>query len=247
MKSRLVLVFMLLLTAQVHAQYNSEGNLTSRFRPGFMWFFTGYQPATPEKLRKYDRLIFDVTYNDWMGDRQPFKVHWSSIGFNTNLMFDIPMTSKNLASFGIGFCYGMQQMKHNEIVVIDSTHSYTQFHATAELPDVMKSSFVGHNFSVPIEFRFRTKGWKHFKVHIGGKIGYQLALTNKVRFDDGEDKYTMRYKSLPDVSRLTYSAHVRIGLRNWALFGSYNFNPLFKSNNSIQLNTFQMGLSVSLF
>ena len=49
------------------SQYNSEGeDLISRFRPGSMWFYTGLRPATPEKVRKYDRLIFDVTYNDWI-------------------------------------------------------------------------------------------------------------------------------------------------------------------------------------
>ncbi len=248
MKSKLLLLITALWCFQTSAQYNSEGELASRFRPGSMWYLTGYGPAKPEMLHKYDRLIFDVTYNDWTGDRDPFGVHWSSLGFNTNLMFDIPMTKNNVASFGIGICYGLQYLKHNEVLQLDSTLSYTQFSNTFGInTNDVRTSFVGNNFSVPIEFRFRTKGWKHFKVHIGGKIGYQASLINKAKVDDGTHKYTLKYKSLPDVNRLTYSAHVRIGLRNWALYGSYNFNTLFKSDQSVQLNVFQFGLSISLF
>ena len=72
-------------------------------------------------------------------------------------------------------------------------------------------------------------------------------FVKNAKFDDGTEKYEIRYRSLPDVNHLSYSAHVRIGMRNWALFGSYNFSPLFESNESIELYPIQMGLSISLF
>jgi len=53
--------------------------------------------------------------------------------------------------------------------------------------------------------------------------------------------------SLPDINKLIYSAHVRIGIRNWSLYGSYNLNSFFKNSSSAQLNLLQFGLSVSLF
>lgn len=232
-----------------YSQYDSEGaNEISRFRPGSMWFYTGLRPATPEKVRKYDRLIFDLTYNDWTGDRDPFNVKWNSIGFNTNLMFDIPIAKKNLVSFGIGAAYGFENFVHNEVVANDTTgNNYTLFSDQLTLSNDWTTSFSAHNFSVPIEFRFRTKGWKHFKVHIGGRVGYRANVIHRSKFDDGEEKYVVRYKTLNDVNHLVYSAHVRIGIRNWALYGSYTFSPLFKSKESIQLYPLQFGLSVSLF
>ena len=48
-------------------------------------------------------------------------------------------------------------------------------------------------------------------------------------------------------NRLIYSVHARVGLRNWALYFSYNLNPIFSNQLSTQLNLVQMGLSVSLF
>lgn len=246
MKNSVLLIF-LLLALQSTAQYNSEGDIKSRFRPGTFWFFTGFTPARPEKLRKYDRLIFDLTYNDWVGDKKPFKNHWSSIGFNTNLMFDIPMAKRNVVSFGIGFCYGFQVIRHDQDILYSLDSNYTQVSNDLSMASFDKNSFVGHNFSIPIEFRFRTKGWKHFKVHVGGKIGYQAQFYSKTRYEGEDTKFMIKDKSIPDFNRLTYSAHVRIGIRNWALFGSYNFNPVFSGVQSTKLNMIQLGLSISLF
>ena len=52
---------------------------------------------------------------------------------------------------------------------------------------------------------------------------------------------------MADVNKLNYAVHMRFGIRNWALFGSYNLNGLFKSNESVKLNLLQFGLSLSLY
>lgn len=246
---RTVFIFLCVISPLISvAQFDGEGeNEISRFRPGSMWFMTGFRPAQPEKVRKYDRLIFDITYNDWLGDRDPFNVKWNSIGFNTNWMFDVPLAKKNTVALGIGPSYTLQRFVHDQVLEHDSAYTYTQFSALAELSNDWQESFNAHEFSLPIELRFRTKGWKHFKFHVGGKIGYRTNIIRRSKFDDGDVKYDLRYRSLPDVNHLSYSAHFRIGMRNWALYGSYNFSPLFKSSESIELYPIQLGLSISLF
>ena len=57
MRNFLLILFVFLSAGKAYSQYNSEGkDLISRFHPGTMWFYTGLRPATPEKVRKYDRL-----------------------------------------------------------------------------------------------------------------------------------------------------------------------------------------------
>lgn len=248
MLKTLFLYTCVLISFNTFSQYNSEGaDLISRFRPGFMWFFTGYRPAEPEKVRKYDRLMFDVTYNTWNGDLKPFENKWNSIGFNTSLMFDIPITKGNTVSFGTGLCHSLFRVNSSyHLFTTDSTNSYTEHFDITTL--VAEKRFLGGNsFSVPLEFRFRTKGWKHFKVHIGGKIGYQLGMYSKVVVNGKNGDLIQKDRDFADVNRLTYSAHMRIGMRNWALFGSYNFNSLFSHEKSVQLNLLQVGLTISLF
>jgi hypothetical protein len=244
-----VLIFLLtILSFQSFAQYDSEGiDEISRFHPGSMWFYTGLRPATPEKVRKYDRLMFDLTYNTFNGDLKPFKNRWNSIGFNTNLMFDIPITKGNTVSFGVGLAHSIFKVETDgKAFTPDTSNSYTVLSTYQPFAEENRY-LVGNSFSVPLEFRFRTKGWKHFKVHIGGRVGYQANLYSKTVNHYYNGKQVFKDHTFADVNPLIYSAHIRIGMRNWALYGSYNLNSLFKNKSSVQLNLLQVGLSVSLF
>jgi hypothetical protein len=247
LKKVLLPVFCLFMISS-HAQYDSQKEYVSRYRPGVFWFFSGLMPAKEDKPEKYDRLIFDLTYNDWIGDQGPFQNHWASIGLNTNFMFDIPMTKKSdKVSFGIGLSHSYTNIRHNNHLIPVDSIGATIFALKDTSDNFYKSTLTGNSFSIPIEFRFRTGGWRHFKVHIGGKIGYQANLISKYASKVNGDKVLTKRYGFPDKNDLIYSAHVRIGLRNWALYASYNFNTIFKNSQSTQLNMLQMGLSISLF
>lgn len=224
-----------------------NGELRSRFRPGLGWFYTGFSPAKSKQNVKYDRLMVDLVYNDWHGDRSYLKSPWQSIGFTISMLFDFPMARNDVASFGLGIAYShytnrtpvkfTRHFKDNYTTIAD----YTK----AEMPD--QSRFGANFIEVPIEFRFRTKGWQHFKVMIGGKIGYNFSSffkeTNKIK----GQKYEQKYTNFPDLNPLRYGVTLRIGMRNWALFGAYYFSPLFTNNKSVKLYPISMGITISLF
>ncbi len=248
MKTKILLVLItILFVGTEHAQYNSEGSdLISRFHPGSMWFYTGLRPAKTEKVRKYDRLMFDFTYNDWSGDQGPFENNWSSIGLNTNLMFDIPLAKKNLVGLGIGVQHSIFRINHNGFFYADSLNEFTQY----TLPfskNAEQILLAGNSFSVPFELRFRTKGWRHVKLHIGGKIGYQANMYSKVVSSGQNGREVNKQYGFADQNQLIYGVHARIGVRNWALYAAYNLNELFYHEKSIQLNLVQVGITLSLF
>jgi len=246
MRNKILIIFSLLLVSNAFGQYDSKGDLRSRFRAGFMWYYTGIRPATPEKVRKYDRLIFDVVYNDWNGDVKPFKNHWSSIGLNTNFMFDIPLTKGNTVSLGVGVAHQLMRIRHDDLFYKYDTPAKTTY-----VEDYMgaydKSMLMGNMFAIPVELRFRKESWRHFKFHIGGKIGLQANMYSKQVFNEGSNRDVVKDYGFPDLNRLVYGAHMRLGLRNWALYASYNFNPIFKNSESTKLNQLQFGLSISLY
>lgn len=228
-------------------QYNGEGEVASRYRPGVFWFFTGWKPSKVGNGPKYDRLMFDVTYNDWVGDRPTFKMQGPSMGMNVNWMFDFPIVQKSLVSVAFGPSYGFYHLRHDYPVTYNLNNGLTQLGVAEDVGLFGKRKFIGHQLSLPFEFRFRTKGWRHFKVHLGGKIGYQFATKDKWKYTHEGEDFVEKININPFVNRLVYSAHVRVGIRNWALFASYNFNRLFKNEDSPELNLMQVGLSISLF
>lgn len=241
-----ILYFLLLFfSSAALGQYDSQGdNEISRFRPGAFWFFTGIRPAKMEKVRKYDRLIFDITYNDWTGDLKPFQVKPTSIGFGANLLFDVPLTKGNTISIGWGLNYHRTHLQHNNTFFTNIKDNWTQY---AISPVNGKGSLNFNQFSIPLEIRFRKESWKHFKIHAGGKIGYITNIHEKNILEDGSGRTVIKDYHFPDINKLQYSAHVRFGLRNYALFGEYNFSKLFSNSASTQLNIFRFGISISLY
>ncbi len=237
-----------LLSISVWAQYDGKGeDEISRFRPGFMWFYTGIKPAKEKKARKYDRLIFDITYNDWVGDKDPFRNHWSSIGLNTNVMFDIPITKGNTVSLGIGVAHQLMHIRHDGRFVEDEVAGTTVWEAKGPADHFRKSVLGGNSFAMPVEFRFRKASWKQVKFHIGGRIGYQVNIHSKYVTGTWERREVLKDFGFPDQSQLLYAAHIRLGIRNWAIFANYYFNTVFSSRNSTRLNLVQAGLSISLY
>lgn len=246
MRNKLLIIFCFFVLADANAQYGGEEGLTSRFRAGFMWFYTGIRPAKVDKVRKYDRLVFDVVYNDWSGDAEPFQNHWASIGLNTNLMFDIPLSTKNNVAFGIGVAHQLMRICHDNIFYKYDSPQKTEY-TTPSIESFDKNVLGGNMFAIPVELRFRKEKWRHFKFHIGGKVGYQANMFSKLIYDSGSNRSVIKDYGFPDLNRLVYGAHVRMGLRNWALYASYNFNTMFQNAESTKLNQLQFGLSISLF
>lgn len=235
-----------LLVSVVHAQpQGKDSSLVSHHRPGLLWFCTGWVPAREGKLRKYDRLILDITYNQLLTAGAVKQNPWRSVGCNVNTMWDIPMTNGNKVSFGVGLTYKFQKSSPKGLFLKDSSNSYTHYFADTNYSDYRKNTFGNHILAVPIEFRFRTPKWQHFKVHVGGSIGYRLRTFQKL-WTAGE-KGVLREKNFPDVNGLVYGVHMRVGIRNWSLFADYTLAPQFKTDKSSKTNVLAFGISVSLF
>ena len=224
-----------------------DSTLISRHRPGIFWYFNGLKLAKSSKIRKYDRLIFDAAFNSWTGDQAAFSNRWNSIGLTTNLLFDIPLDANNQFSIGTGISHSWFNVAFDPNFKFYTYSNQTFLGNAPSTEHFNEQHLSGHSLSIPLEIRFRTKGWKHFKVHIGGKIGYQLTIYATSVRNEENGQYIEKNYNFGDINRLIYSVHTRIGIRNWSLFANYQLNPLFALSSSVKLNVFQLGLSLSLF
>jgi len=104
----------LIISSSLHAQKN-DSQLISRHRPGLFWYFDGLRQTKSTDNHKYDRFVFDLTYNDWLGDLKPFKNRWNSIGINVNFMKDIKFKKTKVFSLGLGAGYGLSSISSQQI------------------------------------------------------------------------------------------------------------------------------------
>lgn len=247
-RAKLTYIVFLSLVFRLSAQ-DQDVDIMSRHRPGALWYYAGVKPPLPDRVRRYDRLVFDVVYNDWMSKTiKPFKVSPLSIGFNVNTMFDVPMTKNNTVSFGFGFAYGLYRVRMNDFFVRNETEQSTELVPDVKQYGVDKSVFMANSLSIPLEIRFKGANWKHFKIHLGGRIAYSF-LPSTTLYAKTDDDINSQQKTIGfyDFNHFNASAHIRFGIRNWGFYGSYSLVPLFKDAQSTKLYPFQFGLSLSVF
>lgn len=212
-------------------------------RPGLFWYVT-WKTSNKPKPRKYDRFIFDVSYSSLNSATNIVSYSPMSIGFNTNIMNEFALNKRNTISVGTGIGISNSKAFLNNNLILDENKVVQCFPSVTET-GFKKNGLVGTNINIPIELRFKTKGWSHFKLHLGGKIGYQLTMKEKYFHSDPSRNYKSSLRNATEL--LTYSVHARLGIRNYALYASYNLNPLFKNPQSPPMNWFQLGISISLF
>lgn len=248
MRYLLVIVSVLVLCGGLKAQYlEEEQGLVSRHRPGVMWFYSGFSNYDTTKLRKYDRLVVDVLYNDWQGDLSPLNSPWSSIGFNVNVMFDIPFTKANTVGLGWGVAFSHYNNRTKIGFNSDYTEGSTSTYSLDLQQDIVWSKFNANYIEIPLELRFRTKGYQHFKFFVGGKIGYQLNAYTKTKENIEGKNYKFKNYNFPDRNPLRYGLTARVGIRNWSVYAAYYFTDLFTHENSVKLSPITAGISIALF
>ncbi len=243
-------ISVLLCAFSLQAQYDGQDSLIkSRFRPGFMWYYTGLRPADVEKPRKYDRLMVDVSYSMLLKDNKELieTLPVSSFGTGIHLLFDKPLTKRNGVALGFGLSYKIQRAGYNgsfTTMVSPTDQEYIEY-GIAQNSTINKQSFVNQSFAIPLELRFRMRKWRQAKFHLGGFVGYRFLTYTKVHTNESKYILKTRYTNLNE--SLDYGVHVRFGIRNWALFGSYSLAKQFKEGQSTVINPISFGLTISLF
>jgi len=222
-------------------EFNTK--IESNSRPGILWYMT-LKTSNKPKPRKYDRFVIDIYYSDLINQQNLSKNSLNSIGFNTNVLNEFALNKRNTISIatGLGLSFSKAFLKKN--LVLNDQNFIHCFPSVTE-SGYRNNSLNVYNLNIPFEFHFRTKGWQHTKIHIGGKMGYQLSFKEKYYHSDPTRNYKTTLKSATEL--LTYSIHTRIGIRNYAVFASYNLNPVFKHPESPKINWLQVGMSISLF
>lgn len=240
-----VLTSILLLSSfSALAQWGyKDEKIASRFKPGILWYNTGWKPGKEDKSRKYDRLIVDAVYTLPQGTNiRPTTA--GSFGWNLNTMWDVPITKGNTFSFGWGLSYRHTRVGYITWLNQDLNLSTSRFE-TDSIMNADKQVIGSHTIAIPLELRFRAAKWKHVKFHLGGYFGYQMQTYNKMWLNDNQ--IVAKDKQLTDANPWVYGVHARLGFRNFALFGDYRLSKYFVSSGSSPLNFLSFGLSVSLF
>lgn len=217
-------------------------------KPGLMRYFTGFRAPDKETPEKFDRLNTNITYNDWLGDRNNVKTQLYSLGVDASLMFDVPFSKKSPIGFGIGLGYSFYQVYSNgEFNFYPENQVIPDYTSIAPLEDTLDrwiNNFSVHYIEVPFEVRLRLGKNNKFKFYPGFKIGFQPRFTATWRY-----RNNLKFKefNFPDDNPLRYGATLRVGFNNFMLYGFYSLSNLFTNNQSSVMQPFSLGISIGWF
>lgn len=230
-------VFVFLL-ATLDTLFAQDSVHVSRYRPGIMWYNTGLKPAR-FGAPKYDRFLFELGHSTAFIDSEKANTKWYSPNWNAQFIFDIPFVNKGIASLGVGLGIGQTRFSMEREMHFDKDMQFAGFGFVANTSALRSSALF-----IPVELRLRTPGWKHVKVHIGGRVSYAYSTKYLLELDDAHS--LQKTKINEGSNKLLYSVHARLGIRNWAFFASYTLNPYLKSKY-YDLTGLNMGLTISWY
>lgn len=165
-------------------------------------------------------------------------------GVDAYITYNFPIAdSKHTFSAGVGFTAHNFYLKD---AYIDNPYAeYTVF--TMAENNVKRSKINVFYLDIPMEVNFRMAD--KFKVSFGLKIGFNMgAKTKFIGTLNGDDhKVHLKYTSIENVEKVSYSATVRVAYRWINIFGAYQFSRTFKDEYGPQIMPLSIGIGIRPF
>ncbi len=169
-----------------------------------------------------------------------------SIAVNFNMVdFEIDLYRKNIMLVtGLGFTINNYRFK-SQSYLLPGTDSVIAFMDPSV--DVKKNKLVVNYITVPLLLEFNTSRNPDRTVHfaagiIGGlRVGSHVKLVKEINGDNTKSKTRDDFNLNP----WRYDATVRLGYRNFTVFGSYGLAGLFKNDIKPELNPVTVGVRLA--
>lgn len=203
-----------------------------------------------------DHIMVQLGLNGLQGAPDSVKSHLGGFQRSANvyIMFDKKFKGNPHLSVAIGAGVGTNNYYFKKMnVEIGSLNPVLPFTSTDSTQNFKKYKMSTTFLEVPLEFRFTAKPDmpnKSIKAAIGIKAGTLVSAKTKgkiLRNVDGSviNNYTVKTisKNYFNTTRLAGTARVGYGI--FSLYGVYSFSGLFKDGVAAEMNTFQVGLTIS--
>ncbi len=198
--------------------------------------------------RSRDFLVVTLTYDGWAS--RPDSVSTGlNRGFSVAFMYDFPMKKTNLSlAAGLGISTSGIFLK-DHVLNMDETGNPAPKFTEDQTPSKYKIATT--YLEVPLELRWRSvpeNANKGFKAAIGLKLGTLMNAHSKERNSIDGVRNTEKIANKRFFNSWRYAATARVGMGNFALFGSYSLNALFKDtggNNLVDIRPYSIGIALS--
>lgn len=221
-------------------------------------------PAAPKEKKRVtitslsgrpnDHFLLQLGYTGWAGRPDTITPKGFSKSINVYFMFDFPFKTNPKLSMAFGPGISTDNIIFKETFVgIKENNSTFQISDRSDTNHFKKTKLSTVYLEAPVEFRY-TKNplnpGKSLKFAIGVKVGTMLKASAKNKdWQNSSDNtliaYTMKESSKRFFNTTRLSAHARIGLGHFSLYGSYQITTLLKDGAGAEIRPYSIGLTLS--
>jgi hypothetical protein len=204
--------------------------------------------------RTGDHFMIQLSNDHWIGAPDSLNFKGLARGANVYIMLDKRFKGSQQFSVAFGLGVGTSNMYFRRTTVdIKSQSNKLPFNNLDSQSYFKKFKVTTAFLEVPLELRFVAnpeKEGRSVKVAIGVKVGTLLnAHTKGKNLMDKNgislNNYIVKENSKRFFNTTRIAGTARIGYGNFSLFGSYQFNNIFKDGVAAEMKLFQIGLCIS--
>jgi len=151
--------------------------------------------------------------------------------FSIQYFYEINLNAQKILAIALGLGYDFQQLKLNG-VFIDSPED--NFISKDQFLDLSNPRLNINTINIPIEFRVKLKN--ELKFYFGYNFSFPVSSNLKYKLEGDERKD----KNIAPLNSFDHGPSIRIGFKDFFLFGRYSLIPTFKSIDS---NLLTFGIS----
>ncbi len=206
--------------------------------------------------RAGDHFMLELTSDHWIGAPDSIKNHFKGLSRGANVYVMLDQRFKGSPQFSVAFGLGVGTSNmyfKNMNVDIKAKTNKLPFNNLDSLSRFKKYKLTTAFLEIPLELRFTANPEnesKSIKAAIGVKVGTLLNVHTKGKTlldKNGTtlNSYTAKETGKGYFNSTRLQATARIGYGNFSLFGSYQFNNIFKDGVAADVKLFQVGLCFS--
>ena len=206
--------------------------------------------------RTGDHLMLQLTSDHWTGVPDSIKSKMKGLARGANIYVMLDQRFKSSPQWSVAFGVGVSTSNmyfKNLVVDLKSKTNTLPFRNVDTVNHFKKYKLTTAFLEIPLELRFTAdpvNESKSIKVAIGVKVGTMLNAHTKGKnlLDKNGtpiNSYTAKETGKGYFNTTRLSGTARIGYGNFSLFGSYQFNKIFKDGVAADMRLFQIGLNFS--
>lgn len=206
--------------------------------------------------RTGDHLMLQLTSDHWTGAPDSIKNRMTGIARGANVYVMLDQRFKGSPQFSVAFGLGVGTSNmyfKNTVVDIKSRTNKLPFRNVDSVDHFKKYKLTTAFLEIPLELRYTfdpANESKSIKAALGVKVGTLLNVHTKGKnlLDKNGvaiNSYTAKETGKGFFNSTRLAATARIGYGNFSLFGSYQFNNIFKDGVAADIKLFQVGLAFS--